>query len=334
MSYPTNGGGASAYWRMTDIWTAENENKRLPPHPGGGWDQQQLKVLRNQLLTRHNRTHLDAIILNYNNWVLHEPDVMYSRYQDAIHLAQENFNTKAIILVTYPFTKTVNSTKRWNDVYEYNYILRRISAENNRNASSNALTLVLEFGNLTNQLLWTNARNIGVNVSDPRRVSHLPRWELQENVTAQFTNTPFCPMSAAVGNPCIHMPVVCAEYTDEKSDCQRNYISFDDMHWCVETIGARWSAGLACLLGCALNKCNDSKSLEYISICEKECNEQFMALTPLHQQLIRGDSWLSSCKRHFTLVSTVLPVAHLHLLHNLIVLQFKRYSLISFLSIP
>ena len=282
---------------MTDIWTTENENNQLPPHPGGGWNQHQLKLLRNQLLTRHNRTRLDAIILNYNNWVLHEPGVMYSRYQDAIHLAQANFNVKAIILVTYPFTKTVNSTRRWNDVYEYNRILRQISAENTRNASSNVVTLVLEFGNLTNQLLWTNARSIGVNVSDPRRVSHLTGWELKSNsnVTAQFTNTPFCPISSAVGNPCIHMPVVCAEYADEKSDCLRNYISFDDMHWCVETIGARWSAGLACLLGCALNECNDSKSSESISICEKECNEQFMALTPLHRQSINDDLWSSSC---------------------------------------
>ena len=90
------------------------------------------------------------------------------------------------------------------------------------------------------------------------------------------------------------MPVVCAEYADEKSDCLRNYISFDDMHWCVETIGARWSAGLACLLGCALNECNDSKSSESISICEKECNEQFMALTPLHRQSINDDLWSSS----------------------------------------
>ena len=296
-SSPTNGGGSSSYWRMTDIWTAENEGKNLPPHTGGGWSQHQVKVLCNQLLKMNKTTTLDAIIMNYNNWIIPDPTILEMRYRSAIHLAQSIFKTKAIIFVTYPFTKTVNSTKRWNDVYEYNNMIRRISAENNRNVTSITTTVVLEFGNLTNQLLWTNARSLGLNVSDPREVSSVYGWELQDNVTNKFKNTPTCPVSASFGKLCLHMPVMCAKHADEDTDCLRNYISFDDMHWCTETIGARWSAGIACLLGCVFNSCNgQTTTTATTSTCEAKCNEQFMTLTPISNDWIHSSSsWLSSC---------------------------------------
>ena len=295
-SSPTNGGGSSSYWRMTDIWIAENEGKKLPPHTGGGWSQHQVKVLRNQFLKVNNATTLDAIIITYNNWITPDPNTLETRYRKAIHLAKSTFKTKSIILVTYPFTKTVNSTKRWNDVYEYNKMIRRISTENNQNATSNTTIVVLEFGNLTNQLLWTNARSLGLNVSDPREVSSVFGWELQDDVTNKFTNTPTCPESASFGKLCLHMPVICAKYADENTNCIRNYISFDDMHWCTETIGARWSAGIACLLGCALNSCKGQNTTPAtISTCEAKCNKQFMTLSPVSSNWIRGTSWFSSC---------------------------------------
>jgi hypothetical protein len=291
-SSPTNGGGATAYWRLTDIWTTANENKPLPPHTGGGWNQHQIKVLRNQLMGRFNHTKFDAVVMNYNNWVWPEPKVLELRYRDAIRLARTNFNVTTIILVTYPFTKTVNSTKRWNDVHEYNKMLRHLSSE--QNAWNETTILVLEFGNLTNQLLWTNARSIGVDMPDPRKVSSLHEWEMLDDVTTRFTNIPVCPISATVGQLCLHMPVVCAEYADENTDCLRNYISFDDMHWCSETIGARWSAGVACLLGCALNECT-VRTESSISNCQRRCNDQFMALNPIKHEWIDNPSWLSSC---------------------------------------
>jgi hypothetical protein len=291
-SSPTNGGGATAYWRLTDIWTTANENKPLPPHTGGGWNQHQIKVLRNQLMSRFGLIEFDAIVMNYNNWVWPEPEVLELRYRDAIRLAQSTFNVTTIILVTYPFTKTVNSTKRWNDVHEYNKMLRRISRD--QNTLNETTILVLEFGNLTNQLLWTNARSIGVEMPDPRKLSSMLGWELLDNVTTRFTTIPVCPISATVGKLCIHMPVVCAEYADEHTDCLRNYISFDDMHWCSETIGARWSAGVACLLGCTLNECSVRTEASVFN-CQRRCNDQFMALNPIKHDWIDDSSWLSSC---------------------------------------
>ena len=296
-SYPTNGGGASAYWRMTDIWTSMNKGKPLPPHVGGGWNQHQIKVLRNQLMNRFKNTEFDAVIMNYNNWVWPDVEELEIRYREAIHLTRTAFNATAIILVTYPFTKTVNSTKRWTDVHEYNNMLRRISTENDQNSSNDVSIMVLEFGNFANQLLWTNARSIGIEMSDPRTVSSVHGWELRDNVTTRFTNSPVCPISATVGKLCLHMPSICAEYADENTKCLRNFISYDDMHWCTETIGARWSAGIACLLGCALNKCEGQVKTEASrSLCQNRCNEQFMSLNRIKQEWADDASWFSSCQ--------------------------------------
>jgi hypothetical protein len=151
-------------------------------------------------------------------------------------------------------------------------------------------TLVLEFGNLTNQILWTNARNLGLNVSDPLKVAHRHGWELKDNITTLFQRMRVC-----AGDGCLHLPLVCAEY---KHDCLRNILSNDDTHWCTETIGSRFSAGLACLMGCALNECPNhevNKTAESISVCERSCNDLFMSLNPLSPDLLNETSWLSAC---------------------------------------
>ena len=134
------------------------------------------------------------------------------------------------------------------------------------------------------------SRSIGVNVSDPRMVSSQTGWELQDDAARKFIDTRWCWSP----EPCLHMPSVCAEY--EANNCLRNLISADDMHWCTETIGAHFAAGIACLLGCALTECKDeTESDGSISSCEQVCNNQFMSLDPLSSKLVSSESWFSSC---------------------------------------
>ena len=45
----------------------------------------------------------------------------------------------------------------------------------------------------------------------------------------------------------------------------------------METVGARYTAGVACLLGCIYNG-DKRPSPDEAKDCERKCNEQFMSL--------------------------------------------------------
>ena len=63
------------------------------------------------------------------------------------------------------------------------------------------------------------------------------------------------------------------------------------MHWCVETIGGRYSASIACLLGCVYNG-GDEKGIHDIRKCEQACNDQFMSLFPVAERWIGSNTTL------------------------------------------
>ena len=69
----------------------------------------------------------------------------------------------------------------------------------------------------------------------------------------------------------------------EDKNCIRNKISTDGIHWCIETLGPRYAASIACLLGCVYNGEGESatKNNDDVRTCERECNDQFMSLTPV-----------------------------------------------------
>jgi hypothetical protein len=101
LSLPARGGGFSSYWRLTDdIWTEENKNKPLPQAKGGGWNELELKLLRDAMPSKANHT-FDVVFVNYNNWIPVDPSVG-QKYWDAITLSKQVAGAKAVILVTYP----------------------------------------------------------------------------------------------------------------------------------------------------------------------------------------------------------------------------------------
>jgi hypothetical protein len=91
------------------------------------------------------------------------------------------------------------------------------------------------------------------------------------------------------------IPMVCAYHIEQPfstqnetaGDCFFNRISRDGMHWCVETLEARYAASIACLLGCVYNG-DEPQNIAELRQCEQECNDQFMSLIPV------DDSWIGS----------------------------------------
>ena len=297
MSSPLRGGGLDFYWRITDLWDMANKGKPLPASGGGGWNGNLMQRMVDATSPvppkiENNHTSFDAVILNYISWIKAiDGKITEERYEHSIRLATSVFSPKAIVLVTYGFSRKVDNPEQWKAIYDANQMLRLL-VKKRRVALSNSTTsqqqqpavLLLEFANFTNQLLWHSGRKLGMNVSDPSLVSNELGWEARDNITELLQKL----------HPWSHTASVCsANVTGEK--CVFNSISPDDQHWCMETIGARLTAGLSCLLGCALNNCtsatadisttngksNDGDRQSYLGLCEAECNDRFMTVKPI-----------------------------------------------------
>ena len=172
-------------------------------------------VLLKAMPQQVNQTTFDAVILNFNNWIrpIDADNVTQERYEDSIELASSVAGANTVILVTYPFTRKVDSPEAWDAIHNANHMIRRV-AMNSRSKSDTSQTptvLVLEFANFTNQLLWMNARSLGINVSDPLLVASEIDWELKDNVTTLMTRLKKAPWDRGW-----RIPQVCA---DQLNDC-------------------------------------------------------------------------------------------------------------------
>ena len=64
-------------------------------------------------------------------------------------------------------------------------------------------------------------------------------------------------------------------------DCKKkSIITSDGMHWCMDAIGERINAAIACLTECSLNKEVISNVIDARK-CEKDCNGQYMNIHPV-----------------------------------------------------
>jgi hypothetical protein len=88
--------------------------------------------------------------------------------------------------------------------------------------------LLLEFGDFVDSLMEWNARLMGFDTS----VANYTMEQLGEKGKPSIAQ--LCSTRVPVGS----------------STCERNSISLDGMHWCMETIGGRVFAGTSCLLAC------------------------------------------------------------------------------------
>ena len=98
------------------------------------------------------------------------------------------------------------------------------------------------------------------------------------------------------------IPMVCAHPIEQPfstknetaGQCFFNKISRDGMHWCIETLGARYSASIACLLGCIYNNGKEQQNGMEVRKCEQECNDQFMSLVPVDEGWIGTNTTIYS----------------------------------------
>jgi len=244
----------------------------------------------------------DAAILEIPyGWIKDITSIDKDKIIEEVNLVGKYFGAEAVIISTVAMKSNVKRLDIWRGVIRVNGLIREIAKSwEPPQAGSHGVrwVLVQEFANFTNQLIWTNAKHIGYNVSTLDFSSE--EWEGRN---ADFLMDKLQNYSR-FWLPSI--PMICAEKARDGVTCARNKISPDGAHWCSATVGPRYSASVACLLGCVYNGNWFNFTIEMmvapssmhrsVRICEQECNDQFMSLVPVDEEWIEsGTTLFSGC---------------------------------------
>ena len=167
----------------------------------------------------------------------------------------------------------------WERVAQINRLIREVARNITESESGVQYVLVQEFGNLTNQVVMENAKNLDLISRSSDIDCSQQGWEVHlANVFLQrpFKTTKQWPPSHA--QVCSNFP------SSETKTCPGVKISPDGMHWCIETFGARFTASIACLLGCVYNVGRPTH--EGVKTCAQRCNDKFMSLTMVADEML------------------------------------------------
>lgn len=257
----------------------------------------------------------DAIVLRPPGlgWMkIHE--ITRERVLESIQILHELFRVDTIILSTLMFSNNVKTPEDWKAMLVINNMIRDIARTWDGTESGVKFVLVQDLSSFTNQILWMNAKHLGYNVTSdvnqqsagqftqpesevPNFLLHrldMKNWKFNPSIPMVCNTPPICEprvtilpngTTFSISNLCV------MNVTADPTQCFFNRFSRDGMHWCMETVGPRFSASVACLLGCIYNEDKDMKFNDTLPMsekrgCEMECNRRYMSLMPIEE------SWL------------------------------------------
>lgn len=230
----------------------------------------------------------DVVIFRVMHGWMKTDEITPSRLTEAIHLAAELFGANTVILQTIPFTNNVKTEEDWKGINRLNAVIRNIAKNwHPKNSTLPDQIMVHEYGQYVNHIIWSNARHIGYDVSDPLNAdanvfeTEGPKF-LFERLNDGQEYSPSIPMV------CSDM----ASLGDKHDKCNRNYLFSDGMHVCPERLSFRYAVGLACLVGCVYNRCDEGEG--DVRGCERECNDLFMSVVPIDDGWIDDNVTLAS----------------------------------------
>lgn len=282
VSAPVNGGGALAAFRMTGLLLEEGKGKP-PPNKGpnqqtaaGGWLPEHVRQILDHnyttsavgssinggngnsmasVTTTKKIDSFDAMLFRIPHGWLPASIITRERLEASLRMAQELFGVRTIVIQSLFFNNNVKTIKDLTEMHATNQMIRKLVEASWEDPDFPDL-LLMDFGGWTDQLTELNARLAGM--------------DTQSNATYGLDR-----LGCAMFGPSIAM--ACAQTVKPGScRCDRNVVSLDGLHWCMETIAGRVMAGFACLLQCSLSTYDDKKS--HFGSCQQRCNEQFMSL--------------------------------------------------------
>ena len=225
-------------------------------------------------------------------------EITHDRLVEAVELSHELLGASTVVLMTIPFTNNVKTMEEMIKVEKVNDDIRQIARSwHERKNTEVKHVLVLEYGTYYNHIIWSNGIHLGYNVTHPLRATQ----EVFDTEGPGFVSDRL----EEGGSWPPSIPMVCSDLKSLNSNgrkkCNRNYLFSDGMHTCPETLASRYSAGLACLIGCVYNRrkgvdISNSTGINHgqIRACEKECNEQFLSVVPVEEAWVDTNTSLAS----------------------------------------
>mmetsp|Transcript_28000 Transcript_28000/g.51645 ORF Transcript_28000/g.51645 Transcript_28000/m.51645 type:complete len:486 (-) Transcript_28000:66-1523(-) len=296
VSAPILGGGVSAFWRMRDLMTMSAQGKVFcdQPHHGGdrGWDADQALTLRDHTYNSSGSSssnsstvgYFDAAVIRIPHGWLTIDQITKERIIETIHLVSIYLGAKTAIVTLLPINNNVKTVSDLEGIIQINRMVRDVATNWSPIDSHDVQwVLVQSFSNFTNQVIWENSQQIGFqNISIPDTSQE--GWE---QAGADFLLNRL--NDKGKWSPSI--PMICSDtsYGNKKDACLPNKISRDGTHWCMNTVGPRYVASIACLLGCIYNGKEQYYALyndtlrSSLRSCEQECNDQFMSIVPVDE---------------------------------------------------
>ena len=242
-----DGGGSIAYWRILGLWERRTLNRPLP-NEGKGWNATWASTLRAALPSPSEK--INVLIFRVSHPWLGTGEVTTERLMETITVAKMYLGEPlTIIFLTVPLNNNVVTVQNMTSFRAMNKLVS--SFVMNLNASDVLLSDVE--GYMDNVIEW-NANMIGMNTSDPNYFVderlRIPDLKYRHHVAA-----------------------VCAKRdSSNMTDCQRNMLLKDGLHFCMESLGPRLYANWACLIQCS------SGNPQLLRKCERHCNEKYFRL--------------------------------------------------------
>ena len=280
-SAPIRGGGATGFWRYTKLL----ERKRWAPVTPCYtmerlWGENFLHTLLDYKYSdpvnnnQQTISGFDAVVIRLPHGWMKAHELTKERIKEVVIFCQELLGPRAVIFSTVGLDNNAIDKDLWAGVVKINELIHEVAREwkpPQEGEDGVQWVLVQEFSNFTSQILYENGKFMGYDTSSNKFFF--------ERLVGGTTNWPQS------------IPMVCANKPKDNKDseCKRNLISPDGIHWCVETIGPRFTASIACLLGCVFNERPPDTSpegRESMKTCEQRCNEQFMTLKRVDESLI------------------------------------------------
>jgi hypothetical protein len=193
---------------------------------------------------------IDAMVFRIPHGWIAGKDVTEQTLNETVHFARTILSVKSIIFVAMFFNNNVPNDDSWKDLQEGNERLRAFAANDPE-------IMVLDMDQFLHPLIQQNAFDLGL-TPHTNSTSWINVSIYERHGTAKHPQS---------------VPQTCAEQVVQGT-CQRNLLSLDGMHLCMETLGGRINAAIACLLGCAFN--DDAPKPISLDQCEHDCNQKFM----------------------------------------------------------
>lgn len=293
--------GAIAGWRLIGMLQRKSENW-APANYNCGWHMEDVHALNghvnetptttNQTITTTTTTTTNTSIPNGNfdvfvfripspSWISLR-EVTPETLHETVELAHELFGAKVVIFVSMHYNNNVltndmriEMAKRNQMVSDFaqNWTIGSRGQQNATNLSGGGVhtIFVLDHGRLSDELMEWNARLIGFDTNNKSDSgSGIYTDEKLKGVSRQGKIIEHFRLS--VGHVCAK------KVPHESDDCVRNAVTRDGMHPCMNIVGPRVAAGLACQIQCAYSH-DTSMGSKQSWDCAQACNDQYMSAT-------------------------------------------------------